>query len=314
MPRCGCRSESGRSRGVADDATTRAERVAASYTHRTGLTKATVVSLVEPLLANGVLSEDPAVAVAEDEVVRAPNLPRLVGYRQGPALARSLRTNLVRSDNEANLAAHAHLWPRDTLGPDFVYVSGDVGVGAGLVLQGRVHRGVHRFGGELGHVAIERKGRACSCGGRGCVEQYAGLPAILRAAGCTRTSELQRALGSGDPAARAAVTDAGSALGVALASLVSICEIPVVVLGGAYCVVYDHLRPAVAAELERRVLAAPAHRTELRVSALGEDSAVRGAAGAITWHLCTEPAGLDSLLGFEETATAQRHSAPGEKA
>ena len=67
--------------------------------------------------------------------------------------------------------------------PDFVYVSGEIGVGAGLVVDGELFRGVHGFAGELGHVVVERDGPPCGCGGRGCVEQYAGQDVLLAAAG-----------------------------------------------------------------------------------------------------------------------------------
>ena len=64
----------------------------------------------------------------------------------------------------------------------FLYVSGEIGVGAGIVLDGRIFRGGHGWGGEIGHLPVDPDGPPCRCGSRGCLEQYAGREAVLRAA------------------------------------------------------------------------------------------------------------------------------------
>lgn len=90
----------------------------------------------------------------------------------------------VLVDNEANLAALAERWHgvgREL--DDFVHISGEVGVGAGVIIRGQLHRGSVGFGGELGHMTLEPDGEPCACGGRGCVETRVGLEAVLRAAG-----------------------------------------------------------------------------------------------------------------------------------
>jgi hypothetical protein len=132
--------------------------------------------------------------VHDGVVIRTPNLPELVGARLADALGR--KTGLdVQLDNEANLAALAHLWPRHLAGEDFVHVTADVGIGAGVVLHGEVYRGVSGFAGELGHVVIERDGIRCTCGSRGCVERYAGLDvscATRAGGGSTRCARRSR--------------------------------------------------------------------------------------------------------------------------
>ena len=81
-------------------------------------------------------------------------------------------------DNEANLAALAELRVGAGQGlSSFVYVSGGIGIGAGIVLDGRLARGAHGFAGELGHVIVEPGGRPCTCGARGCLETIAGVGA-----------------------------------------------------------------------------------------------------------------------------------------
>src|SRR4029453_5780923 len=84
----------------------------------------------------------------------------------------------VLGDNEAHLAALGELWfgGHDGL-DDFVHVSGEIGVGAGIVIGGELFRGVRGFAGEVGHVTVEPDGPRCRCGARGCLEQLAGQEA-----------------------------------------------------------------------------------------------------------------------------------------
>lgn len=226
--------------------------------------------------------------VHDGVVVRAPNLPKLVGVPLAEGLSRRLGLD-VELDNEANVAALAHLWPHHLAGEDFVHVSADVGIGAGVVLKGEVYRGVSGFAGELGHVVIERDGVRCTCGSRGCVERYAGLDVILREAGRRRLDSLQKALDAGDPKALKAVRDAGEALGVGLATLMNLFDVPTVVLGGSYAVLHEHLSAAVQSEMDGRVLAGGERHTRLLASPLGEFAVVRGAAGLVTRRAVHQP-------------------------
>ncbi|MFI6041800.1 ROK family protein [Nocardia sp. NPDC051321] len=229
--------------------------------------------------------------VQDGMVVHAPNVPGLNGIRLGDQLAAELGlpASEVAVDNEANLAALAHVWPHRLVGDDFVYVSGDVGIGAGIVIGAAMFRGRSGFAGELGHVAIERAGRACPCGNHGCVEQYAGLVAILRAAGVRDLDALLRALDHGNVRARTAVERAGAALGAALAALVNLCDVPAVVLGGSYAALYDSIAPGVRNALGIGVLAAARRPIQLTASALGSGAAIHGAAALITRRCCLDP-------------------------
>lgn len=227
--------------------------------------------------------------VRDGTILHAPNVPGLTGIRIGDRLAAALGEPAVAVDNEANLAALAHVWPHRLVGDDFVHVSGDVGIGAGIVLGGSLFRGRGGFAGELGHVIIERGGRHCTCGSRGCVEQYAGLEAILAAAGTPGLDTLRSALRRGDTRSRSAVNCAGSALGTALASLINICDVATVVLGGSYATFFDDLAPGVRAELGTGVLAAADRPVTVTRSPLGRGAVVRGAAALITRRSCLEP-------------------------
>ena len=118
----------------------------------------------------GLVGDDP------HTVEHAPNL----GWHAVPAAA-ALRAALppdlaelpLETENEANLGALAELW-HGASATDFVHVSAEAGIGAALVIGGRLYRGARGFAGELGHVPVHPDGPACTCGARGCLEQYAG--------------------------------------------------------------------------------------------------------------------------------------------
>ena len=242
-----------------------------------------------PLLGAGLAL--PGVVGADGTLLRAPNLPGLAGVRPGQQLAQVLPCPVLVVDNEANLGALASLRAEPAVGPDFVYVSGEIGVGAGLVVAGELFRGVGGFAGELGHVVVVEDGPDCGCGGQGCVEQYAGQDVLLRTAGQPDLERLEAAVVAHDPAALAAVTQAGSALGVGLASLLNVIDLPKVVLGGMYARLFAAITPALTIQLNRRVLA-PRRPGRLSRSPLGADAAVRGAAGAVLDRALRDPAGV----------------------
>jgi predicted NBD/HSP70 family sugar kinase len=194
----------------------------------------------------------------------------------------------VAVDNEANLAALSEL--RTTGGPSFVYVSGEIGIGAGIVLDGVLYRGMRGWSGEIGHVSVHPDGPECRCGARGCLERYAGQEAILRAAGVATLAEV-------DETAAPALAEAASALGLALAGVVNLLDVDTVVLGGSYAPLVPWLRDGIAAELHRHVLTAGLAPTTLRAAALGADAAMRGAADAVLREVLNNPAAWLSRAG-----------------
>ena len=112
-------------------------------------------------------------------VVRAPNLD----WHDTDLGALLPRDHSLTVDNEANFGALAELWLGGGTSRDFLHVSAEIGIGAAVVVAGGLLRGTRGFAGELGHVPVRPDGPACPCGGRGCLEQYAGEEAVLRAAG-----------------------------------------------------------------------------------------------------------------------------------
>jgi predicted NBD/HSP70 family sugar kinase len=211
----------------------------------------------------------------------------------------------VTVDNEANLAALGELWfgGHDGL-TDFVHVSGEIGVGAGVIVGRELFRGVRGFAGEVGHVAVDRDGPRCRCGARGCLELVAGQEAILRAAGLTgeagtsmgqpggSVAELLARARGGEPRTLQAIEAAGRGLGVAVAALVNLVDPTTVVLGGLYTLLAPWLREPFSEELAERVVAQRWSPVRVLASRLGPDAAVRGAAGTVVKEILAHPAAV----------------------
>ncbi|GAA3443403.1 ROK family transcriptional regulator [Planomonospora venezuelensis] len=194
----------------------------------------------------------------------------------------------VEVDNEANLAALGELWFGSGRG-DFLHVSGEIGIGAGLVIGGALFRGARGLAGELGHVVVFPGGPACRCGGRGCLEQYAGQEALLRAAGLDDPDELVRRLRDGDGRALRACERAGHALGVALTSATNLLDPGTIVLGGVFAPLFPWISGAAAATMADRLAAMRRAVPELAVSRLGGDAATLGAAGKVIQRIIADP-------------------------
>lgn len=185
----------------------------------------------------------------------------------------------LRLANEANLAARAEA-TTGRFGTSFLYVSGEVGIGAAIVLDGEVFAGRHGWSGELGHTVVDQQGPLCTCGAHGCLEQYAGKDAMLRAAGIdvgAPVEALVAALAAGDPAARESLDAAGRALGVALANFVNLVDVERIVLGGIYAPLAPHLAALVGEELRTRVLASEWEDARVDVASGGTRAAMTGA-------------------------------------
>ncbi|MCH0562463.1 MULTISPECIES: ROK family transcriptional regulator [unclassified Streptomyces] len=222
-------------------------------------------------------------------VVHAPNL----GWHDTDLGALLPARLPLTVDNEANFGGLAELWLGEAAPRDFLHVSAEIGIGAAVVVDGRLLRGTRGFAGELGHVPVRPDGPPCACGGRGCLEQYAGEEAVLRAAGLAaagnRVEVLAGLAAEGEETVRQALDDAGVALGIALTGAVNLLDPEAVVLGGALAGLAPWLLPSLRAELARRT-AGPA--CPVSVSTLGSDGPLLGAAHSVVRGVLDDPAAV----------------------
>jgi predicted NBD/HSP70 family sugar kinase len=207
----------------------------------------------------------------------------------------------VRVGNDADLGAIGELW--HGVGRqmrDFVFVCGiGVGVGAGLVVGGELLRGSSGFGGELGHVTVDRHGPRCGCGNTGCLELYAGRDALLsragipppsagdgRAAWAALVAERARA---GDARVLQALEEVAGWLSIGLGSLVNLFNPTAIVLGGYFAPLADWLIEGVEREVQVHVLGARWSSCSVIASTLGEEAPVHGAAALVLSEVLADP-------------------------
>ncbi|MET0237098.1 MAG: ROK family transcriptional regulator [Kibdelosporangium sp.] len=192
--------------------------------------------------------------------------------------------------NEANFAALSEMWSggHEEL-RDFVHVSGEIGIGAGIVMNGALFEGVRGFGGEIGHLPVDSKGPQCSCGARGCLETMAGQDAILRQADAPDIDELIARLQNNDRKALTAVRSVARWLGTALSNVVNLLDLPTIVLGGTYARIEPWLHDLLQEELELRVVSAAWSPMRIVQSTLGTEAAVRGAASSAVRAIVADP-------------------------
>ncbi|WP_406316455.1 ROK family protein [Streptosporangium sp. NBC_01639] len=197
------------------------------------------------------------------------------------ALMRAGTAFPVFVDNGAKTMGQAELWFGAGRGAgDAVIVLIGSGVGATVVTDGTTFRGVSSSAGEWGHTKIVVNGRACRCGGRGCLEAYVGAEAILDRAGiATQTAdwqaELARLLESGSPV----LEETATYLGVGLSNLINLINPERIVIGGwAGLLLGRHLLADIRAASADNSLAQPYAATSIVLGHLGPDAVALGAA------------------------------------
>jgi predicted NBD/HSP70 family sugar kinase len=233
-----------------------------------------------------------------DGLVRqAPNL----GWRDEPLGAR-LGAALgvpqpVAVANEADLGGLAEHRRGAAIGADAVlHVTGEVGVGGNVMIDGRPLVGAAGYAGEIGHMPVNPNGRRCGCGSHGCWETEIGEPAILSLAGRPADggreaiAEVIAAARAGEERASAAMEHLGTWLGIGLAGLVNIFDPSLVVLGGMFERIHPLVAERIDAVLDERALPASRELVTVVPAALGVDGPVLGAAELAFEPFLADPA------------------------
>ena len=187
-------------------------------------------------------------------------------------------------ENDANAGALAERW-FGFGGDDFTFIKVGTGIGAGHVMGGALYRGATGIAGELGHLAIDPSGPACSCGNRGCLHVLAGTPALLQLAAEVpglesppKTAlELVAACVGGAPWAVEIVQKLGAWLGIGIAGLVNLLNPSHIILGGEVVQAGEALLGPLRASASARSLLFSAAEVEIRATSLGPAATAIGA-------------------------------------
>ena len=252
-------------------------------------------------------------------------VPGLVDLRQGKLifapnlhwnnvplrLIWSQRFNLpIFIENEANAAALGEYYFGAAQGVnDFIYLSAGIGLGAGIVLDGKLFRGSNGYASEVGHMTVEPNGELCGCGKRGCWETQVGPRAVLRRVRKTLETgvpsvlcdmvdgDLERisfesvvqAASQGDSVALRALQEVGEHLGIGIANLVNVFNPELIVLGGALNRASTILLPIVGKLISENALAPASENVRVAASAHGIDACLMGAIALVLEDILREP-------------------------
>ena len=203
-------------------------------------------------------------------------------------------------DNDANLACYGEYWLGAGQGCESMcLLTLGTGVGGGIVVFGKLLRGIDGTAAEIGHMIVDRDGRQCGCGARGCLEAYGSVTGLVQTAvegmegGKTSSltdlcdGNLERLTGKmisdaanrGDAFARSVLEETGAWLGVGVASLINLFNPERIILAGGMIEAGDILLDAIRERATSDAFDVPARRAQIITATLGQDAGVLGAAG-----------------------------------
>lgn len=227
-------------------------------------------------------------------VLFSPNLP---GWRDIP-LRRMIEEDIGLPcvlDNDANVAALAEHWAGAGKGASsLVLLTLGTGIGAGIVLDGRIWHGGNGVAGEVGHVSINPDGPVCGCGNRGCFEVYASATGMVRRMreaiaagtesslaadpGAITAAAIHKAAVAGDAAARQNIEATGRLLGLVVSNIMHMINPEVIAFSGGVTAAGDMLMDPLLDEVRQRTLEASRRDVRVCFAELPEDAGVIGAA------------------------------------
>jgi len=216
-------------------------------------------------------------------IVGSNNLPEFEGFPVRDEIERRLGTQVIL-ENDANAAAMGEKW----MGAgkevdDLILLTLGTGIGGGIISHGRVLHGFVGMGGEIGHMTIYPNGNPCGCGNYGCLEKHASATAVSSMAallhlGDNVTSEdVYKMAADGDEKAQMIFVSMGTALGLAIGTLVNIFNFPLVLLSGGMLPAWDLFAPPMMKEVKRSFTFRNT-KTTVGKATLGNEAGLYGAA------------------------------------
>ncbi|HLA66257.1 MAG TPA: ROK family protein [Acidimicrobiia bacterium] len=262
-------------------------RTHTSDTPRTGSPQQLIEALVEA--AHRVAGDDEAIAVGvgvpgqfSDATGRLRALPNVPGPWEGFPLRDLLATELglpIHLVNDAQAFTLAETTLGAAVGRQTVLgMTLGTGIGGGICIAGRIHRGAHGTAGEIGHQVIVADGPPCGCGRHGCLESVAKSAVLAFLAGTPTAAEVFDAVEAGDPKAIEALKTVTGYLGMGLANVVAVLDPDVIVIGGGLAQAGDLLLDPLRAALHRNLSVTPPGSGTIVVGTIGTLAGAVGAA------------------------------------
>ncbi|SNZ03500.1 transcriptional regulator, MarR family [Terribacillus aidingensis] len=192
----------------------------------------------------------------------------------------------VKVENDARAMALGEAWfgKYDTY-ETIVAVNIGSGIGAGIIIQGRLLHGAAGLAGEFGHMSIDLNGEICACGNRGCLQTFASGPAIAKRAGMISGEAVYQAAVRGEETARNILQETGRTLGIGLINLIHLLNPDRIILGGGVMQSAAYLLPSLKEEIKARALTDKAAKTEIHISELEERATALGAVALLLEEL-----------------------------
>jgi glucokinase len=211
-------------------------------------------------------------------LVNPPNLPwRNVPLEALMSRATGAKVTLANDADMAGLGEFHRGAGRGTR--NMVYITWSTGVGGGLIIDGKLHRGAHGTAGEIGHMIIDPNGPLDNCGQRGCLEAFIGGANLAKETGHP-AAELFAEAARGDRHARMVVERAARYMGIALISLTNILDPEMFVIGGGVSRSWALVQPTMLETLRSSPFIKAARRPRVRRARLGDRA---GQVGAVEW-------------------------------
>jgi glucokinase-like ROK family protein len=235
---------------------------------------------------------------AKGVLVAPPLMPEWGNFRIRGFLVEIFPSSFVVVDNDVNIMALGEQSAGDGAGIDhFIFIKIGTGIGAGIISNGKMHRGSDGCAGDIGHICVDKKGPLCTCGNTGCLEAMAAGPAIASKAmdaaqngnsptlrqmlelnnGILRPEDVNTALREGDQAALEIIRASGQMIGDVLAGLVNFFNPSHIFIGGGIANFGDHLLVAIRRAVLQRSLPLATRDLTIQYSPMGSEAGVIGA-------------------------------------
>jgi len=222
------------------------------------------------------------IAPDTQQILQSPNFPGLCNLDLSADLSALIGLPVI-TENDALAAAYGEYVMHPERISNLIYIGLGTGVGGGLILNGQPFQGQHGVAMEVGHIIVQENGRRCGCGNSGCMEQYASASGV--AISYFDATQQQRSAAdiaslaeSGNELAAAAYTLAGKSLAQALAHILKVVDVSEVIIGGGMSGAWALLAPSFQQQLDQDLIPALRGAVNVRVSTMGDQAGIVGAA------------------------------------